>query len=448
MLAKGTFLPLARAAPAETGHLSSKSETVPEIKPGSRPLLPKSQAPSHTRYKYKIDNIDSLSTFVNHLNSFPTDCFEEYGASDETIRRVYAKSRSFFVGKGLSFSVSITSERQLSRAFIERWPQKALQKHQVIATKVPRLEPENGKGYDLAGLKAYPLRAVAWECHCLFHPPIQRSKHIVDLLSLAWTPVESLGGRWLFVPALVMEYADEGTLDDLLQCGEGTVPFDLKMKLGLDVALGLETLHRSGLVHADLKANNVLLFRHGSEVLMAKISDFGCAVHDFGPQETVDLPPYWPRWDAPEARLPPRRDAPEARPRRAAIDVEKVPLVDVYCFGLLIWQLILDGKTPFDRGREPWPTSDFASFTSIIHAVNDEERKAAISDLKDRADDEFLRIVKLTIKKQGFLQGELDDILSCTLRRDPDHRRQMTQIINECFSKYHVCVASFCFVAN
>jgi serine/threonine protein kinase len=245
-----------------------------------------------------------------------------------------------------------------------------------------------------------------------------------------------------------MEYADEGTLDDLLQCGEGTVPFDLKMKLGLDVALGLEDLHRSGIVHADLKANNVLLFRHGSEVLVAKISDFGCAVRDFGPQKTVDLPPYWPRWDAPEARIPPRWDAPEAQPRRAAIGVEKVPLVDVYCFGLLIWQVILDGKTPFDRGREPWPTSDFAGFTSIIHAVSEDKRKTAISDLKDRSDDEFLRIVKLSIKKQGFDQSEIYDILSYTLRRDPDHRRQMTQIINECFSKYHEWVASFYFVLN
>ena len=100
--------------------------------------------------------------------------------------------------------------------------------------------------------------------------------------------------NWTFVPGLVMECADQGTLDDLLQCADSSIDFELKMKLLLDIAQGLKTLHGCGIVYCDLKATNILLFSSPTEILLAKISDFGCAAYDFGSEDTIWLPPYWP----------------------------------------------------------------------------------------------------------------------------------------------------------
>jgi serine/threonine protein kinase len=435
MADKGRFLPLARARDAAAIEAAETDQAERKRSPTHK----RGQGPLHERFIFRLDDVDSLSTFMDHFLSFPESCFQEYGAFGETHRKLSPKTQSSFAGKGLSFLVSVTSGRQLGEPFINKWPEKKLRRHETIATKIPRIEPKKSNAFNLAGLKAYSLRAVAWETHCLLHPLIRRSKYVVDLLGLSWEPAPTEREQWLVVPALVMEYADEGTLDDLLQCGEGVVSFELKFKLALDVALGLETLHRHGLVHSDLKANNVLLFRSQSETLVAKISDFGCAVHDFGPSETVQLPPYWPRWDAPEARPPIKPFMVEKVPK-VDVKVEEVPKVDVYCFGLLFWQMMLDGKTPFDRGREVAAECNIPCFEPIIYATSEEEKKNAIADFKDRPDDEFLRAVRVTVYNRGLDQQVVHDILSQTIRRNPDNRSQMTQLIDDCFER------SFAFV--
>jgi serine/threonine protein kinase len=81
------------------------------------------------------------------------------------------------------------------------------------------------------------------------------------------TPLQGIGITYIYIQAR-LEYTDEGTLDDLLQSGE-VIDVDLKMKLGHDVVLGLMTLHDCGLVHCDLKANNVFLFRSDPQIRVA-----------------------------------------------------------------------------------------------------------------------------------------------------------------------------------
>lgn len=73
-------------------------------------------------------------------------------------------------------------------------------------------------------------------------------------------------------PVLVMEHVEGGSLADLLEA-RGPVGWPRARGILLDVLAGLEAVHRSGLVHRDVKPSNVLLDADGT----AKVADFGVA---------------------------------------------------------------------------------------------------------------------------------------------------------------------------
>jgi len=69
---------------------------------------------------------------------------------------------------------------------------------------------------------------------------------------------------------LVMEYLEGETLVDRLR--KGPLPLDQLVKIGCEIADGLDKAHRAGIVHRDLKPGNVMLTKAG-----AKLLDFGLA---------------------------------------------------------------------------------------------------------------------------------------------------------------------------
>src|ERR1700722_19128544 len=105
----------------------------------------------------------------------------------------------------------------------------------------------------------------------LLHPPIAAHRNIVDLLAAGWESGLSEQVR----PILVVPYASCGTLDVFSMDPDATIAW--KHNIMLDVARGLEVLHGCGIVHGDLKSENVLLFWEG-ERPVAKLSDFGCSI--------------------------------------------------------------------------------------------------------------------------------------------------------------------------
>jgi Tol biopolymer transport system component len=72
------------------------------------------------------------------------------------------------------------------------------------------------------------------------------------------------------VDYLVMEFLEGETLADRLR--KGPLPVDQVLKYGIEICEGLETAHRSGVVHRDLKPGNIMLTKTG-----AKLMDFGLA---------------------------------------------------------------------------------------------------------------------------------------------------------------------------
>jgi serine/threonine-protein kinase len=73
-------------------------------------------------------------------------------------------------------------------------------------------------------------------------------------------------------PYIVMEYVEGETVADLLR-GRGRLEPGTAVALTLQVCAGLETAHEAGLVHRDVKPQNLLVTPSGA----VKIADFGIA---------------------------------------------------------------------------------------------------------------------------------------------------------------------------
>jgi serine/threonine protein kinase len=125
---------------------------------------------------------------------------------------------------------------------------------------------------------------------------------------------------------IAMEYVEGGSLDDRI---EATGPLTLResVRIGAEVASGLDALHREGLVHRDVKPSNIMLDSAGG----AALTDFGLAR---GPAFTVLTKP---------GQVMGTLDyiAPELISGSPA-----TPASDVYALGCVVYEC-LTGQAPF-----------------------------------------------------------------------------------------------------
>lgn len=94
--------------------------------------------------------------------------------------------------------------------------------------------------------------------------------------TLAWHPAivaiidaGDVGGQ----PWIAMEYLARGSLGDLMR-REGAQPIDMVTAAGIQAATGLQVAHNAGLLHRDVKPDNLLIADDGQ----VKVSDFGVAL--------------------------------------------------------------------------------------------------------------------------------------------------------------------------
>jgi serine/threonine protein kinase len=141
-------------------------------------------------------------------------------------------------------------------------------------------------------------------------------------------------------PAMAIEFAQGGSLMDMLHNKDVDLPYEFALRVANDVARAMVHLHsqRPRVIHRDLKSGNVLLMCRDVSVAcaldlerpFAKLSDFGMTVHAVSSIELDTLSTQNPRWLAPEIM----RGEPHNH------------ISDVYSFGMLLWELSTR-KIPF-----------------------------------------------------------------------------------------------------
>ena len=139
---------------------------------------------------------------------------------------------------------------------------------------------------------------------------------------------------------LVMEYLDGRTLKEVVT-SEGPLKLDRAVNIVRQVAGALDAAHSQGVIHRDLKTENIMLVRHDGDE-WAKVLDFGIAkiLQPHGHGES----------DITHANLvvgTPQYMSPEQCSQSGALDARS----DVYSLGIILYEM-LAGRVPF-AGESP-----------------------------------------------------------------------------------------------
>jgi len=168
------------------------------------------------------------------------------------------------------------------------------------------------------------IEILQWEIHRLSSVS---HANIVSFYGLLQNPKNEI--------CIVMEFCHGGTLDKSLE--KNDIAWSKRCKWSKEITQGLKYLHKKGILHRDLKAENILIDENGT----AKLADLGVSQADAllskkearlvqkGFQDT--------RFIAPENRNDPTISSKET---------------DIYALGLVLWQIAAgkkDKKTPLPR---------------------------------------------------------------------------------------------------
>ncbi|KAL7791603.1 hypothetical protein V8C43DRAFT_322341 [Trichoderma afarasin] len=187
------------------------------------------------------------------------------------------------------------------------------------------------------------LRAVILELQILRHRPLRNHPNFPFAFGYGWN---MNGGQVL--PYLLVQYAPKGTLRQYVQSMSSSIPLrDLQILAG-DVASALSALHTCGIVHGDVKLENVLVVHSWDRPAqaLAKLTDFGHAlVIDNKSSKHDGIMRYGGTYNAPEVQ---DQDT-------FPIDRAAMPQCDVWAFGLLVWELCLLGEDHLSYSMRKWP---------------------------------------------------------------------------------------------
>ncbi|HET6498137.1 MAG TPA: serine/threonine-protein kinase, partial [Coriobacteriia bacterium] len=156
---------------------------------------------------------------------------------------------------------------------------------------------------------------------------------------------------------IIMEYVDGATLADLMSVADGPLTLDETAAVVEAVAEALEYAHDNGVLHLDLKPENVFVMRDGR----VKVGDFGIAALSSatgGARGAGGTPGY----------MPPEQVGGEELDERA----------DVWAFGLLVYEM-LTAANPFYA--ETWEGAAFKA--RIVDAPAPSEFEAGLPPTLD-----------------------------------------------------------------
>ncbi len=183
---------------------------------------------------------------------------------------------------------------------------------------------------------------------------------------------------------LTMECVDGEALSRLV-ARDGALGVERTLEIARALCAGLAAAHDAGVVHRDLKPDNVIVGRSGRVV----ITDFGIArasaaapVHTKGPVGTAAYM------------------APEQLENVADIDAR----ADIYALGVLLYELV--------TGERAWPGDSFASVALARLIVAPPDPRARIPRLPDRFAEAILKCMARHREERFERAAEVADALS------------------------------------
>ena len=167
-----------------------------------------------------------------------------------------------------------------------------------------------------------------------------------------------------FIPNHVMmvtEFAPCGSLMDCIQ-KKNEPNNNIKVKVMLDAAKGLEYLHNNGVLHRDIKPDNVLVFS------LDEVLDINGKLTDFGSSRNVNV--LMTNMTFTKGIGTPNYMAPEV------LNKEKYKkAADIFSFGVMMFECFLWGKAyPKEVFKYPW---------DVVSFINGGKRLARPSGMRD-----------------------------------------------------------------
>jgi serine/threonine protein kinase len=196
----------------------------------------------------------------------------------------------------------------------------------AVAIKRPRVH-KGGNSWDTA-------KSIYTELLLMSHSPLHEDAPIVQVMGYRWFPFEPY-------PSVLVEKAHFGTLDDYLHLRDGFTGGEWEdcHRLCLSVARALTSVHAEGIIHGDVKPQNILVClpegpNDPDAVMTARLTDFSHSTFTIGGVNShVQI--GTPLFSAPESLAAFYDTA-----SKTQLTEEDLPKGDVWSFGLVVWCII------------------------------------------------------------------------------------------------------------
>jgi hypothetical protein len=271
------------------------------------------------------------------------------------------------IGSGGSFLV-FNEVRTMDDVIIRPDEVRSLADKMVLKrTRAHQLHPEAGASND-----SIRYSSIMAELQVLTNRSIAEHENFIDLLGLTWDFEPNSDGINSVWPVLALEAAECSMETHMYNLEDA--PLSQKIKYCHDVAIALDFLHERGVVHCDVKLENVLICVTSLSGSIAKLSDFGSALLDITPDTNLPHGVVGTRpWNAPEYGE-----------SLKGLDIFKL---DVFSYGMLLWRSISHSGILEELSR-----SQGAERERILSSLEEKKKsddllQVAIQDLKKTYDD-------------------------------------------------------------
>ena len=257
----------------------------------------------------------------------------------------------------------------------------------------------------------HQFQALIAEISVLGRPSVREHPNVITLFGICWDILPS-GHVW---PVLVFE---KTPLGDLWRFAESetakAIPFQTRLKLCVDIATAVRDLHQCGkciffsfhthrlndlgIIHGDIKPQNVLIFKDDLGLYTAKVADFGYSTIFTGSGK-IAMPKSEP-WSAPE------------RMEKHDFTFQEAQKMDAYSFGMLcLWILLYDIPGPLDLDTLRRHNIDVAIFAKQLIEMN--------TDLHDQQKEMLSELCSIALHSKPVERNrDFNKILGClTLER-------------------------------